>query len=59
MCVLTLGGTAYAFRAPLLQRVFKFDQSVYLRDVEYYFVVRATNNFGESDNSGDADVDIP
>ena len=44
---------------PDLQRVFKFDQSEYLRDVEYHFIVRATNNFGESDNSGEADVETP
>lgn len=34
-----------------LQRLFSFDQADYMRDVTYFFVVRARNDVGESDNS--------
>lgn len=37
--------------ASLLQRVFKIGQAEWMRNVEYEFVVSATNHFCTSDNS--------
>lgn len=62
----TLSLTSCLCLAPLppptpavLQRVFMFDQTSWMRNVEYDIVVSATNAFCTSDNSTEAEILTP